>query len=99
MDYLKIFLFVLMLLYIINKNKESFINYPISNENIETNMEIEYFFKNMDKTEVIKADYDKVYDMYDKINDFDFSFLEKKICLDEKYCISSPSPNPSSPQP
>ena len=55
------------------------------------------FFKNMDQSEVIKADYEKVYDMYDKINDFDFLFLQKKICLDENYCISSPSPNPSDP--
>ena len=94
MDHLKICLFLIMILYVFYKNKESFINYSVSNENPEKNMEIEYFFKNMNQSEIIKADYQKLYDMYDKINDFDFLFLEKKICLDGNYCSSSPSPPP-----
>jgi hypothetical protein len=97
MEHLKIFLFLLMILYFFSKNKESFINYSISNESPEKNMTTDFFFKNMNESDIIKADYQKVYDMYDKINDFDFLFLEKKICLDGSYCISSPSPEPLSP--
>ena len=95
MDNLKLFLFLLMILYLLYKNKESFVNYSISGETPETNMEIDHFFKNMNKSEVVKADYQKIYDMYDKINDFDFLFLERKICFNGDYCISSPSPSPS----
>ena len=55
-------------------------------------MDIEYFFKNIKQKKIIKKDYDNLYNMYDKINDYDFLFLEKKICLDGNYCNSSPSP-------
>lgn len=96
MEVLKLFLFIIMILFTINKTKESFINYTISNENPEKNMRIDYFFKEI-QSDIQKADYDKVYDMYEKIDNYDFSNLTNLVCFDDIECINYSSSSPIMP--
>ena len=86
MDYLKLFLLLGLIFFILCRKKESFRNYQM-----QMFMNNYTFYKDYDSSDIIH-DNDSLYKMSERMNKDDYLLeLEEMVCHEPKYCPPTPS--------